>query len=65
MDTNNGLIMCKEHAIDYINKAFQFDCRGYIINFDKAKYNGKIHISQRFLNEKRKEYISKSNIMEG
>lgn len=31
-DSNNGLLMCREHAIDYIAEKFYFDDRGRVVN---------------------------------
>ncbi|MBQ7798614.1 MAG: hypothetical protein IJ371_05775 [Clostridia bacterium] len=60
IDENNGLILCKEHATDFVNKCFYFDDRGYVVNRTSSAVNNKMHLSQRLLNKKRKEYLKTS-----
>lgn len=61
-DKNNGIILCENHAKLYKEKKFKFNARGYlIINENNDLLDYRMHLSQKVLNEKRREYIIKSN----
>lgn len=59
-DKNNGLIMCEKHANDYNNHDFYFDEKGYVHNVKSLIIEKNMHLSQKILNGKRKEYIKKA-----
>ena len=59
INKNNLIIFCENEFYDYINGLFYFDEFGKVINNGSKIVNNKMRLSQKFLNEERKEYIKK------
>lgn len=59
LDKNNGMIMCLEHAEDYLNGRFWFEENGFVYNKDSDIVNEKMHLAIQIKNRKRREFISR------
>lgn len=59
IDKDNGLIMCKEHAISYKKGEFYFDARGKVKNVCSTIVNNKMHLSKMIRTIKRERYLAK------
>lgn len=58
-DKNNGLIMCSEHASEYINKKFIFKENGFVENINSSTVKSNMHLSLDIKNRNRREYIKR------
>lgn len=58
-DKNNGLIMCKKHFEDYIDRKFLFKENGFIKLLKPCNINDKTHLSVRVKNIKRRFFLKK------
>ena len=64
-DKNNGLIFCKKHAEQYINKKFYFDELGFARNICSRDLVEGMHLSFAIRNQERKKYLLRRyNILE-
>lgn len=57
-DKNNSIILCKNHAEDYVNKKFYFNARGFVQNISSEIVNEKMHL-EIGIRRKKQEYINK------
>ncbi len=57
IDKNNGLIMCKQHAIDYLQKKFLFNELGFVENIKSNIVDERMHLSLEIKNKERRNYI--------
>lgn len=55
----NGLIMCYEHAQEYLHKRFRFNSAGRIVNLSSSLVHKNMRLSQRLLTDERTYYLSK------
>lgn len=59
LDKNNGLIMCHDHAIDYIDGKFCFRENGFVKNINSDSVSERMHLAITVKNKYRREYIKK------
>lgn len=57
IDKSNGLIMCREHAMDYLDNRFVFKENGFVENISSSIVSEKMHLSICVKSRKRKNYI--------
>lgn len=60
VDKNNGLIMCREHANDYLQKKFVFKENGFVENIGSQIVDNYMHLSLEVKNKKRRTYIKRT-----
>lgn len=65
IDKNNGLILCEDHAKEYIKGNFYFDERGFVKNNDSNLIVSGMHLSLAIKTKKRLLYIKKRISVEG
>ncbi len=53
----NGLIMCYEHAQEYLHKRFYFNSSGRIVNLSSSLVHKNMRLSQRLLTDERTHYL--------
>ena len=58
---SNGLIMCYEHAQEYLHKRFYFNSAGRIENLSSSLVHRNMRLSQRVLSDERISYLRKYN----
>ena len=58
-DKNNGLIMCREHAIDYLQGKFHFLENGFVKNINSDIVSEKMHLAISVKTRKRREFLEK------
>lgn len=56
---SNGLIMCYEHAQEYLHKRFYFNSAGRIENLSSSLVHRNMRLSQRVLSDERISYLRK------
>ena len=54
----NGLLMCYEHAQEYLHKRFYFDRNGRIVNVSSSLVHKHMRLSQKLLTGERKSYLA-------
>lgn len=54
----NGLLMCNEHAQEYLHKRFYFNDNGKIINLSSSLVHSNMRLGRGLLTEKRKHYLT-------
>ena len=59
IDKNNGILLCEEHAKEYIAGKFKLDDNGYVINNCSSIVNEKMHLNIQV--KKSKKYYLKKN----
>lgn len=59
LDKNNGLIMCQEHAIDYLQGKFHFLENGFVNNINSNIVSEKMRLAISVKSRKRREYLKK------
>lgn len=59
VDKYNGLIMCKEHAIEYLQKRFMFNELGFVENINSKLVDKRMHLSLEVKNKQRRNYIQR------
>lgn len=60
IDKNNGLIMCKRHAQDYLSGKFYFKESGFIHIIAPCDIDKQAHLSLSVKNKARREYIRRA-----
>ena len=55
---SNGLLMCYEHAQEYLHGRFYFDAKGRIVNVSSSLVHKHMRLSQTLLTEERKAYLA-------
>ena len=55
---SNGLLMCYEHAQEYLHGRFYFDVNGRIVNVSSSLVHRNMRLSQTLLTEERKVYLA-------
>ena len=55
VDKNNGIILCKEHAKDYMTRKFWFKENGFVSNNGSVIVNEKMHLSIQIKNRERRK----------
>jgi len=58
IDVDNGIIMCKDHAQDYLDGKFYFNENGFVINRSSNIVDERMHLSFAIKNPRRKKYIA-------
>lgn len=62
IDKNNGLILCKYHAKDYVDKKFYFEENGFARNICSSLVSNKMHLAIQIKNRQRREYIRRYKV---
>lgn len=57
---SNGLLLCYEHAQEYLHGRFYFDENGRVVNISSSLVHKNMRLSQKLLTEERKYYLKKS-----
>lgn len=55
----NGLIFCRKHAIDYIERKFEFNELGFVCNISSEDIEEGMHLSFAIRSSERKEYLKR------
>lgn len=59
-DVNNGLLMCREHAQEYLRGRFYFDEQGKVVNVSSCLIQKNMRLGRALLTEKRKMYLQEA-----
>ena len=59
-DTSNGLLMCKEHAQEYLHGRFYFDENGKVVNIKSCLVQKNMRLGVKLLTPERRKYLKES-----
>ena len=54
---SNGLLLCYEHAQEYLHKRFFFDSSGRIVNLSSSLVHRNMRLSRKLMTKERQEYL--------
>lgn len=60
IDVNNGLLMCREHAQEYLHGRFYFNEQGKVVNVSSCIIQKNMRLGRTLLTEKRKKYLKEA-----
>ena len=59
LDKNNGLLLCRNHAKEYIDGKYWFKENGFVNNISSKNVSDKMHLSLQIRTKKRRSYIKR------